>query len=92
MLREGSFAACGPRRSVHARDVALPAALRREPAPVAQRGAQARKERRVIGDPVEGRGGEDRVDGILQLEVEQIAHPHLRPVAEPPARDLRHRL
>ena len=53
-------------------DVALSAALRDQPSAGAQRRAQAREQALVVGDPVEGGGREDRVHGLLQLQLEQV--------------------
>ena len=54
----------------------------------AQRGEQAREQPLVIEDPVEGGVGEDRVDRLGQLELEQVRDDQLDPVAEPLPREL----
>ncbi len=54
-------------------DVALSPALRQQPPAGAQRAAHAREQPLVVGDPVEGGGREDRVDGLGQLELQEIA-------------------
>ena len=45
----------------------------------------------VIGDPVEGRGREDRIHGLVQLELEQVRRRACRRRAEPLAAALHHR-
>ena len=54
------------------RDVAGAAALGDEPAARLEGRVQPREQARVVEDPVERRRREDRVDGLLQLELEQV--------------------
>ncbi len=58
-------------------DVALSPTLGHELPARAKRRAQAPEQPVVVGDPVEGRRREDRVDGLLEVELEQIAHAHI---------------
>ena len=62
----------GVDRRLHVGDVAGAAALGGEAAARPQRGVQAGEEALVVGDPVEGRGREDRVDGLVELELDQV--------------------
>ena len=52
---------------------------------------QAREQAVVIGDPVERRGRDDRVDGLLHLELQQVGHAHVDALRQPPSRLLDHR-
>ena len=83
-----------PRRSPRAWLATLPcsAALGDEPAAGPQRRVQAREERVVVEDPVEGRGREDQVDRLVELQLEQVGDEIVGPVAERLARLLDHRL
>ena len=81
----------GVDRGLHGRDVARPAALGDDPAARAERRGQALEEPVVVGDPVEGGGREDRVDGLVQLQLEQVGDEHLDARAEPLPRLLDHR-
>jgi hypothetical protein len=58
-------------------DVALSPALRDELPARAQRGVQAREQAIVIGDPVKRRRRQDRVDRLLQLDLQQVSHAHV---------------
>ncbi len=61
-------------------DVALSAALGDHASALAQRCSQASEQPLVVGDPVERGRREDRVDGLRQLELEQVgdADIHVR--------------
>ena len=59
-------------------DVARAAALGDQPAARLQRGVQAGEERVVVGDPVERRGREDRVDRLGELELGEVGHGERR--------------
>ncbi len=60
--------------------------------PPSRSAARRRSEQTVvIGDPVEGRRREDRVERLLELELEQVAHVQLGPVAETSSRRFDHR-
>ena len=78
-------------RRLHGRDVAGAAALGDEPAARPQRRVQPLEQPVVVGDPVERRGREDRVDRLVQLELEQVGGEHLDARAEPLARLRHHR-
>ena len=73
-------------RGPHGGDVALAAALRDEPAAGLERGEQVLEEAVVVGDPVEGRGREDRVDGRLEHELGEVGDADVDARPEPLAR------
>jgi hypothetical protein len=79
-----------PGRRRRAIDVALASALDLEHAARPQRLGQPRPEAIVVGDPVRRRRRDDRVDRLVQIEVEHVLAPHLRAVAESPARKRHH--
>jgi len=72
--------------------VAGAAALGDEPPAGLQRRVQPREQAVVVGDPVERRGREDRVDGAVELELGEIGGEDLRAAAEPFTGLLDHRL
>jgi hypothetical protein len=87
------------RRMVDARDrlcdvghVARAAALGDELAARLQRGVEAGEQPLVVVDPVEGGGAQDRVDGLVELEVQQVDGERLDAVAEAPPGLVDHRL
>ena len=80
--------ACVPAQHV---DIAFTATLRDEPATGAQRSVKPREQPLVIGDPVERRRREDRVDGLVVRQLEQVGAPHVG-VRQPLARRIDHRL
>ena len=63
----------GVDRGLDVGDVARPAALGREPPARLQRGVQPCEQAVVVLDPVEGRGGEDRVDGFVEVRSTKAA-------------------
>jgi len=71
-------------------DVALSAALDLEHPPRSQRPGEPGPQATVVGDPVQRRGREDRVYRLVQVQVQRVLAPHLRAVAEPPAREREH--
>ncbi len=72
-------------------DVAGAAALGDEAAAGHEQVEQPREQPLVVGDPVEGRGREDRVDRPVELKLQQIGDAQLGGVAQPLARGLDHR-
>ena len=72
-------------------DVALSPALRDEPPAGRSARVQAREQPLVVGDPVEGGGREDRVDGLVEVELEQVADAQVRVRPEPLAGGVDHR-
>ena len=71
------------KRPLDRRDVADPAALGDEPAAGSQDRRQVREQRVVVEDPVEGRGGQDRVHRLVERErTPEVRHDVLDPVAE----------
>ena len=64
------------------RDVAVAAALGHQQPAGAKVRAQAREERVVVGDPVEGGGGEDRVDRPLEGQLGEVGDPGVDAVME----------
>ena len=73
-------------------DVALSPALGAQPPAGPQRGMQETEEQIVIGDPVERGGRENRVDGLVQLELQQVALADVHVGAAPLTRRGDHRL
>ena len=74
----------------HAIDVALPSALDLEHPTGSQRPGQPRPQAIVIGHPVQRGRREDRVHGLVQVEVQCVLAPHLGAVAEPVASERDH--
>ena len=72
----------GVDRGLDVGDVARAAALGGEAAAGLQRRVQAGEEALVVGDPVERRGREDRVDGLVELELDQVGGEGVDGVAE----------
>ncbi len=72
-------------------DVALSPTLGDEPPAGRERSAQAREQPVVVGDPVEGGGREDRVDGLAELQLEQVADTQVSVRPEPLAGGVDHR-
>ena len=73
-------------------EVADPAALRLQHAPRAKRRIEAREQLPVVQDPVERRVGEDGVNRLVEVQVEQVGDDELGPVGERLPRPLDHRL
>jgi hypothetical protein len=75
------------------RHVPLATALRFEDAAGPKRREQPREQAGVVEDPVEGCVREDRVDGLFQLELQEVAHEQLDPgvIADRRPRVLDHR-
>ena len=63
-------------------DVPVSAALRHEPAPRLQGPAKRREQRIVVVDPMEGRVGERHVDGLGQVELDQVLTEDGRPLSQ----------
>src|SRR5213082_2178570 len=75
---------------MQARDVPLTAALRHQPATGLKRRVQAPEQAVVIGDPVEDRVGEHRVDRLFELQIHEIAEDDRGALAERPPGSLDH--
>ena len=77
--------------AAQSRDVALSPALSHQTTTGAQRGVQTTEEEIVVGDPVKGGGRDDRVNRLIQFQLEQIDDADVRCLAEPLSGGLDHR-
>lgn len=71
-------------------DVALSPTLDLQRPAWTQRAGQPPPQAIVIGDPMKRRCREDRIDGLVELQVEHVLAPHLGAVAQPLARERHH--